>query len=175
MTGTLHIPPSGYYRILKNNATVFDVSQYMVNLIRGLKNDFYTASEAELMLMQPEPILEALANRAYNAAYFQPDASDFQTIRTPQRLVRDERANCVDYTVFIGAIANMLGLPVVLRIVQLPGQSNFGHVYPIVDGVAIDVVPAQREDGKEYLYRLPGTKPVIGHEVEYTAKQDFFI
>lgn len=176
MNAKLHIPPSGRYRILKRNATVQDVAQLMVEVIQALSIDPFVLLELEALVMDSNNnLLQRLANRAYNAAYFYPDKHGIQDLRTPQALVRDGKANCVDYSIFIASIANAAGLPVVLRIAQLPGQDNFGHVYPIVYGVPMDVVIGQREDGTEYLHRNAYNLPKIGVELPYIKKLDFYV
>lgn len=175
MTTPIHIPPSGQYRTLKKNATVQDVAGYMVDIVKACTDDSFVEMEAEIIRHTPgTDVLQQLANRAYDSMYFIPDRNNLQTIRTPRRSLMDQRANCVDYTVFIASIARNLGLPVTIRIVQLPGQKNFGHVFPIVDGVIIDVVPGQAQDGSEFMTRQHHYPP-IGHTWDYLAKQDFFI
>jgi hypothetical protein len=176
MTQRLNIPPSGQYRIIKRNATVQDVAGYMVEIIRAMKDDPFVQMEAEILSHTPAgtDILQALSNRAYDQMFFEPDTRTVQTIRTPRRSLMDKRANCVDYTVYIGSIAHALGFPVTVRIVQLQGQSNYGHVYPIVNGNVIDVVPGQIQDGTEYLHRVH-KYPLVGYTWPHIAKQDFYI
>lgn len=176
MTQRITIPPNGQYRVIKRNATVQDVAGYMVEVIRAMKDDPFVTIEAEILQHLPPGtnILQALANRAYDQMFFEPDTRTVQTIRTPRRSLMDQRANCVDYTVYIASIAHALGLPVVVRIVQLQGQNNYGHVYPIVNGNVIDVVPGQFEDGTEFMNRVH-KYPKVGYTWPHTAKQDFFI
>lgn len=115
---------------------------------------------------------QKIANFAFKHAYFEPDPPKTQIIRTPAATLRTKRANCVDYTVLIGAVAKALGRHVIIRICQLPGQNNYGHVYPVVDGYALDIVPGQNQYGQEIFTRRPGKIPVIGKELESLATFD---
>lgn len=173
------LPPDGKMRLAGKNVTAKDVQQLMADLICELAaNDTVTASAAAQIgdaAANFNDYLRQLANFAYYNAYFEPDPPTTQIIRTPRATLRDKAANCVDYTVLIGAIAKRAGLPVVIRIVQLPGQSNFGHVYPVVNGTAIDVVPVQDQSGAEALKRHPWTQPKVGVELKYLSKFDVVV
>lgn len=174
----MQIPPIGHTVLVKRNASVIDVAETMRDIIREMSDDDFVLEQAtEIMwgIDHPDLICQAIADYAYNAVYFEPDPITSQKIRTPRRSIADARGNCVDYTVLMGSIAHAMGLPVRIRIVKLPGQNQFGHVYPVISGVAIDLVPIQREDGLECLYREPGITPVPGQELPYVSKQDFYI
>lgn len=100
------------------------------------------------------PLVPALAYMAYKNAYYYPD-ENAQTIRTPARVVSDRLANCVDYTVMICAVA--LHFEPIKNVqfqlgAYLPG-GDYTHVYPIIAGQIIDVVPVQLQDGKERFCR----------------------
>lgn len=104
---------------------------------------------------------------AYDVAFFEPDTNQKQTIKTPRRTMQDARANCVDYTVLIGAICHAMDLPVTIRIVQFQGAKNYGHVFPLVNGVPLDVVPGQDQTGIEYRTRKNEAPTMLGLEVPY--------
>jgi hypothetical protein len=89
----------------------------------------------------------ALAIMAYRSSYFVPDITT-QTIRTPQKTIRDAQGNCVDLTVLICAIALHFTSNIFVQIADY-GQGVFTHVYPIVNDVVVDVVPFQVQDGTE--------------------------
>jgi hypothetical protein len=97
------------------------------------------------------PLNIALAFMAYKLAYYEPDI-DVQTIRTPDRTLDDSAANCVDYTVLICCTALHFTQDVYFELAAYaPGR--FEHVYPVVDGNIIDVVPGQNQKGEERILR----------------------
>jgi len=116
----------------------------------------------------------AVACFAYDVAFFEPDAQN-QIIRTPRRTMEDARANCVDYTVLIGAICRAMGQPVTIRIVQFDGAKNYGHVFPVVNGVPLDVVPGQNQTGAEYRTRKNERPYMLGIEVPYLRCIDLVV
>lgn len=61
---------------------------------------------------------------------------DDQLIRTPARLLKDGKGNCVDFTTFIAALAKRNGWPLSYRVTH---GSEFSHIYPLVDGVPVDL------------------------------------
>jgi hypothetical protein len=93
----------------------------------------------------------ALAFMAYKLAYYEPDTHT-QTIRTPDRTLDDSAANCVDYTVLICCTALHFTQDVYFQLAAyMPGR--YEHVYPVVNGEIIDVVPGQEQKGKERVLR----------------------
>lgn len=98
-----------------------------------------------------------LANFAYNLATFKPDLPPTQNLKTPKRLIEDKEANCVQYTILIGSLAKANGQNVKLKIVKMPGTNFFGHIYPLINGQPVDVVPLQAQDGSEK-YKRSGFK-----------------
>ena len=172
----IQLPPSGTFQIVGNNVTPEQVQKIMVDLIRQLALDDTTTINAATQIADDarnyNDYLQKLANFAYYNAYFEPDPPKTQVIRTPRATLRDKAANCVDYTVLIGAIAKRAGLPVTVRIVQLPGQQSYGHVYPVVNGIAIDVVPGQNQNGMEAITRQPYAAPRVGSELKFIRNID---
>lgn len=173
------IPASGRMAIAAKNSNPVEVCYIMRNLIRKLsKEDSVTNNICSLILEDSKTtgdFLRSVANFAYYNCYFEPDPPKTQVIRTPRACLRDQRANCVDYTVLIGAICAACGLPVTIRAVQLPGQNNYGHVYPVVNGVPLDIVPQQDQTGNEVNTRAQGSTPVYGYELEYLTKFDTLV
>lgn len=119
---------------------------YVINLAR----------ELSISLYEPYKTAFVLCNFAFNAATFEPDTDGIQVIKTPAATLRTRRGNCVDYTVLIGAIAKAANIPIIIKVVAI-GGNNFGHVYPVVNGLPCDVVPYQRQDGNEHLHRDAAT------------------
>jgi len=176
MNKKIEIPPSGKMKLVGANVTPIEVQEVMCQLIRQLAaTDNVTASVSTQIGDASRDFsswLKLLANFAFYNAYFEPDPPTRQIIRTPAATLRDKAANCVDYTVLIGAVAKRAGLPVTVRIVQLPGQNSYGHVYPVVNGIAVDVVPCQDQTGREPLTRHPWTQPSVGSELKFLSKFD---
>lgn len=77
-----------------------------------------------------------------------------QLIRMPWRTLEDGQGDCKSLTVLVAALARAAGCSVVVRFVRYAGDDHYGHVYPIVDGVPVDV-------------ELP-----LGSEVNYQDKED---
>jgi hypothetical protein len=61
-----------------------------------------------------------------------------QYIRTPRAFVRQRIGDCKSQAVFIGALCKRAGHQVTIRYVIKPGDSHYGHVYAVVDGVPVD-------------------------------------
>lgn len=94
---------------------------------------------------------DALAFVAYKLAYYEPDTVK-QTIRTPDRVLDDSAANCVDYTVVICCAALHFSKDVGFELASY-GPGDFSHVYPVIEGVPVDVVPFQDQSGGERFSR----------------------
>lgn len=97
----------------------------------------------------PAAIYEYVRERVH---YVREDGD--QLIRMPWRTLEDGRGDCKSLTVLVASLARAAGCSVVVRFVQYPGDDHYGHVYPIVDGVPIDV-------------ELP-----LGDEVTFESKED---
>ena len=153
---------------ITKNTTPEKTAHVMRNLIRSLDDcpitDTAAADVARVCASTNWSLPYSLAYYAFKAAYFEPD-TDTQTIRTPRRVLTDKKANCVDYTVFICAVARRFLRPdkVKFEIVDLDG-TGYTHVRPIIDGRPVDVVPGQEQSGNEKSARKPKTFPTL-HEI----------
>lgn len=129
---------------------------YIKNLVRKLSisnlEPYYTAFK--------------LCNFAYNGATFEPDPEGVQVIKTPAATLRSGKGNCVDYTVLMCSLAKAADIPAIIKVVAIGDSANFGHVYPVINGLPCDVVPYQRQDGLEHLYRT-------GSEVVYPTEEKY--
>lgn len=154
---------------IQSRANVREIADVMRDVIRTESKKQYIAEIAKDMLINKfEPAYSAmvLCNFAYNAATFEPDADGVQVIKTPAALIREKKGNCVDYTVLIASIAHAAGIPAIIKVVAIGNSDHYGHVYPVINGFPCDVVPYQRQDGTEHLYRT-GTEVVYPIEKEY--------
>lgn len=164
------IPPSGQIQLVTSGANAQDVAAIMVDIIHQL-----AAADTVTYDMALEAISQScgdtvcdLAVHVYDLANFQPD-TQYQTIRTPARLQRDGKANCVDYTVTLAALAKALDLPVVFRIAKFSRDEPYTHVYPVIDGVPVDLCI-----GQDFLTSTGSRDPVptVGLEVpSYQVKE----
>jgi len=157
--------------------TINDVVKHMSDMMiaESKKQD---AQEIAAIINEEYPYAsdEALARIIgtyfFKIATFEPDPISTQRLKTINRLIRDGRANCVQYTIAIGAVFLALNRPVTIRTVAYKNARQFDHVYPIINGIACDVVIGQRQGGDEHLFRKIGQLPTIGHELPYIAAQD---
>lgn len=175
----MKIPGKGEYRRIKTNATPKQVAAFMSETISELaKNDQLTLEcvNSLFRISHDYPgFMYNLGNFAYKSAFFVPDEPGTQVIRTLNATLRDKSANCVDYTVFLGALAKCAGLNVVVRIVRCEGQKNFGHVYPIINNTPMDVTIGQDQTGREREIRKDASVPILGVEVPYLEKYDILV
>lgn len=108
---------------------------------------------------------------AYNSAVFRTDLTDDQNIRTPLRLLKDQEANCVDYTCFISACLTAANIPHKYRVAAV-NDKYLNHIYIIINNLAADPVIGQAQDGSDNFENRPG--PIFyGLENKFNFKQDY--
>lgn len=91
--------------------------------------------------------------------HYIPEDSD-QFIRTPWRTVADGFGDCKSTAILIACLCAACGCDVVLRFIVHPGESDWGHVYAVADGVAVDPLLAF---GEEMPYVCRHDVPVAVH------------
>ena len=99
---------------------------------------------------------ELLHTFVRNCTQYRAERGD-QFIRTPRAFVRDRVGDCKTTAVFIAAMCKRQGHRVSLRYIITDGNAHYSHVYPIVDGVAVDPL---LEFGKEARYIWHHDEPV---------------
>jgi hypothetical protein len=160
--------------------SVADVVRHMVKTIKDAQ-ELPTVHQIAQVLRDCEPhqVAETLGNFFFKTCYFEPDPPQLQRIKSPDRMLRDGKGNCVNYSIAISAILKALGYVSILRVVKLPGTDNFGHVYPvlIVDGkeIPIDIVPTQEQTGSEGVVRSYNTNYTLTPELPYLSNFDTLI
>lgn len=155
---------------ISERANVREIAEAMREVARVESEKPYVKElAAKLCINKNEPFASVfqLCNFAYNAATFEPDEPGRQVLKTPAALIREKRGNCVDYTILMAALALAAKIPVIIKVVQVAGSNDYGHVYPVINGLPCDVVPYQRQDGKEHLYRT-GSEIIYPTEEPYT-------
>lgn len=165
----MKIPNNNTKVKISEKANVKQTAELMAEVIKTESKKHYVHEIAKKLCINKEaPHTSAmlLCNFAFHTATFEPDVNGVQVIKTPAATMRTKKGNCVDYTVLIGAIAKAAGIPVIIKVVAIGDQTEFGHVYPIVNGLSCDVVPYQRQDGTEHLYRT-------GNEVVYPTEKEY--
>jgi len=154
---------------IKGRANVREIAEIMRDVARTESKKQYIENLAKNMcisIAEPSYTAFQLCNFAFNTATFEPDENGVQVIKTPAALIRTKKGNCVDYTVLISSLAHAAGIPVIIKVVAIGNSENYGHVYPIVNGYPCDVVPYQRQDGTEHLYRT-------GNEIVYPTEKEY--
>lgn len=154
---------------IRDRANVQDTAAVMRDVaIQESQKPYIKNLVSKLGITNAEPYYSAfkLCNFAYNGATFEPDPEGVQVIKTPAALLRSGKGNCVDYTVLICALAKAADIPAIIKVVAIGDNDNYGHVYPVVNGLPCDVVPYQRQDGKEHLYRT-------GAEIVYPTEEKY--
>lgn len=117
-------------------------------------------------------------NAAFNVATFFPDPVGHQYIRTVNRTLKDQRANCVDYTVFISAFLRAMDIPHKIRMASFDKDNPkaYQHIYPLmINGLVLDVVYGQDQDGAESLKDPEDRKAFFNKEVPYFGNFDKLI
>lgn len=66
------------------------------------------------------------------------EGPDAQTSRMPWRFIRDGVGDCKTQAIFTAALCASSGCRVLLRFVTLPGDTEPGHVFAVVDGIPSD-------------------------------------
>lgn len=165
----IKIPHYNQKLLIKESANVQETAAAMRDIALQESQKPYVKNLAQKMsISNSEPYYTAfkMCNFAYNSATFEPDPEGVQVIKTPAATLRTKKANCVDYTVLLCALAKAANIPSIIKVVAVGNSENFGHVYPVINGLPCDVVPYQRQDGTEHLYRT-GTEVVYPTEEKY--------
>lgn len=126
----------------------------------GKAHPFIKSSIKKYGLDKSPASLEKLFNALHRLVYFFPDPKGSQLIRTVNRTLKDQRGNCVDYTVLQSAFLRALGVPHKIRMAEYEGQQDPGlsHIYiQTADGLTMDPVIGQDQHGNEInkAYRKP--------------------
>lgn len=117
--------------------------------------------------------IKRMFDAVYRLVRFYPDPEQTQYVRTVNRMLKDLRGNCVDYTVMLSAFLRAMNVPHVIRMVRTEEDiSGYNHIYvTLLDGTPLDPVMNQDQDGTEMIKmdgdRLP---PLFGVTAPYINK-----
>ena len=165
----LHVPRGNNFKTLK---LIDKVAR------EEAKHPFIIESIERLGLDGSKDSIEKIFNAIYKITRFFPDPDARQYIRTVNRQLKDRRANCVDYTVFLSAFLRALKVPHKIRMVQTDeGRPGFNHIYCVLmDGTPLDLVIGQSQDGSEPAKLQGNRRPArFGEEVPFIRKHDRLI
>lgn len=165
--------------LISNNANQFKTLSNIDKVAKaGAKDPFIVKSIEKYNLNGSEESLKKIAKAGFNIAKFFPDPKDNQYIRTVNRLLKDRRGNCVDYTVFISSFLRALKVPHIIRMVSFDRNNprNYSHIYPLtLNGIVLDVVNGQDQTGRESLKDPKKRTFIFNREVPYINKFDKII
>lgn len=168
----MKLPRTGKISVVHTNAEIRDTVEIMKNVALECKNKFPIPFMADAVINLHEsidrPLWKIAAELVFDLSYYEQDPPTLQTIRTPQRVIKDQRANCVDYSVFVASLLMKLGYNVSFKVVKFGEDEDFSHVYLMIDGIGvIDLVPSQNQSGLEHLLRNERKYPDLYKEVPY--------
>lgn len=154
--------------LLKKKATTQDAVDTIIRLAQQCAADPLAHDLYKIASGANDPY-QAICEFAYNAAFYEPNPTGHQRVRTMQRSIVEQRASCTDYTVMIAAILLAGGEPVTLKLVNIDGD-GYGHIYPVAgNGRIMDVVPCQDQSGNEYLLRDQKKSVYFDRETPYKS------
>jgi hypothetical protein len=124
--------------LLTRNGTTEQTVRAMREIVNfAAANDKYLKLLSKRLKNDPARLLKAF-RFAYLAARYERDLPDVQTIRTPKRLIREGRGNCVDYSVLLSALLKLMNEPHVIKVVKFKKNTPFAHVYvKTINGVTL--------------------------------------
>jgi len=146
-----------------------------VSLIRGLINqgrkDIGVRRLAESLLsgypldrLSQAEIISILFDYVKKNISYLNDPVDVEFIRSAPRLLSEPFGDCDDYTVLLGSLAESVGIPVGIKVIDAENDNRFHHVYPVAllpgGQLAMDAT-------------LPGPKPV-GYEIPMIKRSEIY-
>lgn len=145
-------------KLVKNKGTQWDTIKIIHDLaFQFSKNPQLREMGLDIVRHNPNNRVEQLKevfDLAFNGAYYYPDPTNKQTIRTPIRLLKDRYGNCVDYTLFIATMLIILKIPGALKMVKFAPNENYSHIYTVTQTtpeIILDPVIGQDQTGNEVL------------------------
>ena len=106
-----------------------------------------------------ENVLKDVFDKVYDLAYYMPDINGKQQIKTVSRILNDNQANCVNYSILIGSILLNLKIDFYFKIVGF--NTEFEHIYIIAinpvtkEKQVLDCVLGQNQQGKASFINRP--------------------
>lgn len=162
--------------LLKRSGDQYDTIRYMSKVAKqNSKHPFYKNYIRKNNLTGTPEDLENIFNMVFYNTYYKKDPKGKQQIRTGTRFLRERIGNCVDYSTIFSSFLLNLGVPHSFRMISTePGDpEQFSHIYLITDdGIVMDAVIGQDQNGQEYKKSLTQRTPFFNTEANYVNKYD---
>lgn len=139
--------------VIKENASIPEIVSWIKKYAIEYSADPTVKAWSEECRKSDDPV-RCVFNRAYDAILYVPDPINRQRIRTVENVLRTRRGNCATYCQLIGGMLINLGIPFRLKVISMypldDPDFEWHHVYVVTqDGIALDPVIGQRQDGTD--------------------------
>jgi len=139
--------------------------------IEGKNNDWvqevaYLASKIDNVSEQLAFILEEV----YQLAIFRLTPDNRQQLKTVNNIVRNNEANCTQYSIILSSILLVLGRPHMFRLVDQDNK-GYGHVYVICEGYTLDAALGHKQNNQDTFDNRKNNS-TFDYEVSYLNKKD---
>lgn len=165
--------------LISNNANQHKTLSHIDRIAQqGAMHPFVLDSVKKYNLKDDLESIKKIFDAGFKIATFYPDPQGQQYIRTLNRFLKDQRANCVDYTVFISSFLRAIKVPHIIRMVSFDPKNPKGyqHIYPLkLNGLVLDLVNGQDQSGGESLKKPEERQSFFNKEVPYINKFDKLI
>lgn len=175
----MELPRSGQSKLLQNDGNAADVVEQMKQMI--LKCGAVNTSQWSVSTicnsfahLPPLEFWKYACKVIFKLTYFEPDIGG-QFLRTPDRVMRDGRANCASYTIFLASLGKYRNNAITLCLVNFEQGAPYTHIFPMIDGTIYDLTIGQDQQGLEPSKRKKGAAPVIGKTAKFAQIQKFEI
>jgi len=134
--------------IKKNGNTSDAIFQAIKIAIQAAKIDpTINQAASDLKQARPREIVDSLIYEVstwiMETCPYKPNPDFKQLLQRPEVMIRNGHGNCMDYSIFYGALCLKLNIPVYLKAVSLKEGKPVHHIYPIVNGFPVDLVLLQ--------------------------------
>ena len=173
-----YLPRKNRRKLVKTDADQFDTVKVMRGMIidSALNDNFVHSLINNLRLDRDLNGLVKVAELFYVNSSFEPDGPDLQTVRSPRRILKDKKGNCVDFSTAMGSFGVAMNLPTALVICATDPDypDNYNHVFTVINGIPFDLVINQ--DHVNSTYRTPprfkqmNFRSMVGINAPYYSK-----
>ena len=161
---------------LKESGNQFDTIRYMATIAKqSAKHPFFEKYIRANNMTGTTSDLQKFFYDVFYKTYYKKDPAGRQQIRSGTRLLREKFGNCVDYSVLFSAFLLNLGVPHSFRMISTNKNTpdQYSHIYVVTeDGIILDAVLNQDQDGNEYKKPKSKRKPLFNTQGQYFKKYD---
>ena len=161
---------------LKQSGTQFDTIKLMSDVAKkSARNPFFKNYIRVHNMTGTTEDLNKFFNDVFYRTYYKKDPPGRQQIRSGTRLLREKFGNCVDYSVLFSAFLLNLKVPHSFRMISTDPNNpeQYSHIYVVTDdGLVMDAVLNQDQDGNEYKKPISKRKPLFNTQGKYIQKYD---